>query len=150
MIASGVLIAALLAGVPQTETQAHAFVVTGAGRFAQAADTASITREGAVARMRVLQVADKDFHVGETAYWGGWSWWRFDCAARTADRLDFASVREGGVEGPAMADNQPAYPIVSGGDADELAAVACADEPPASHAATVEDAVRLGRAAIGD
>ena len=148
MTAIGVLIAALLANAPQA--QSHAFVITGAGRFAQAADTASISRDGDTARMRVLQVADKDFHVGDVAYWGGWSWWSFDCAARTADRLDFASVREGGVEGPSMADEQPAYPIASGGDADELAAVACAAEPPASHAATVEEAVRLGRAAIRD
>ncbi|MGQ2991517.1 MAG: hypothetical protein ACT6RD_13200 [Brevundimonas sp.] len=132
------------------DSQSHAFVITGAGRFAQAADTASIVREGDTVRMRVLQVADKDFHVGDVAYWGGWSWWRFDCAARTADRLDFASVREGGIEGPAMTENQPAYSIVSGGDADELAAVACAAEPPASQAVTLEDAVRLGRAAIGD
>lgn len=148
MITSGVLIAALLATAPQT--QPHAFVITGAGRFAQAADTASITRDGDLARMRVLQVADRDFHVGDVAYWGGWSWWSFDCAARTADRLDFASVREGGAEGPAMAENQPAYPIVAGGDADELATVACAAEPPAPQAVTLEDAVRLGRTAIGD
>ena len=144
----GALAAAVLSFLPvQTP---HAFVITGAGRFAQAADTASITRDGDVARMRVLQVADEDFHVGDVAYWGGWSWWSFDCAARTADRLDFASVRAGGAEGPAMGENQPAYPIVAGGDADELAAVACAEEPPASQAATLEDAVRLGRAAIGD
>ena len=148
MIASGVLIAALMASAPHSPP--HAFVITGAGRFAQAADTASITRDGDVVRIRVLQVADQNFHVGETAYWGGWSWWSLDCAARTADRLDFASVREGGAEGPSMPDDQPAYPIVSGGDAEELAAVACAAEPPVSQAATVEDAVRLGRAAIGD
>lgn len=140
------MVAAWLATVPQT--QPHAFVVTGAGRFAQAADTASITREGAVARMRVLQVADRDFHVGDTAYWGGWSWWRFDCAARTADRLDFASVREGGVEGPAMADGQPPFDAAPGGDAAELLAVACAASPPTATATTVADAVRQGRAAL--
>ena len=56
-------------------TAPHAFVITGAGRFAQAADLASLTRDGDTARMRVLQVADRDFHVGQTAYWGGWSWW---------------------------------------------------------------------------
>lgn len=141
---------ALAVGLVLQTIPPHAFVITGAGRFAQAADTASIIRDGDVARMRVLQVADRDFHVGGVAYWGGWSWWRFDCAARTADRLDFASVREGGAEGPTVAENQPAYPIVAGGDADELAAVACAEEPPASQAATLEDAVRLGRTAIGD
>lgn len=128
----------------------HAFVITGAGRFAQAADTASIARDGDMARMRVLQVADKDFHVGDTPYWGGWSWWSFDCAAHTADRLDFASVRVGGAEGPAMPETQPAFPIVSGGDADELAAVACAAQPPPAQALTIDEAVALGRTAIGD
>ena len=36
--------------------------------------------------------------IGGVAYVGGWSWWRFDCAARTADRLDFASLRADGTE----------------------------------------------------
>ncbi|MGA0546137.1 surface-adhesin E family protein [Brevundimonas sp. VNH65] len=130
------------------EVPRHAFVITGAGRFAQAADTASITRDGDISRMRVLQVADKDFRVGETAYWGGWSWWRFDCAANTTDRLDFASVREGGAEGPAMADNQPAYDAAPGGDAAELLAVACAASPPPATATTVVEAVRQGRTAL--
>lgn len=128
----------------------HAFVLTGAGRFAQMADAASIVRDGDQARMRVLQVADRDFHVGDVAYWGGWSWWSFDCAARTADRLDFASVREGGAEGPAMPDIQPALPAAPGGDAAELLDLACAAAPPASVAATVEEAVRQGRAALAD
>lgn len=129
-------------------TAPHAFVITGAGRFAQAADTASIVREGDVARMRVLQVADKDFHVGDTPYWGGWSWWSFDCAARTADRLDFASVRVGGAEGPSMPETQPAYPAAPGGDAAELLAVACAAVPPRATADTVAEAVRQGREAL--
>lgn len=158
MLNPGLPIAFLLSISPPQATQAqppedhptHAFVITGAGRFAQAADTASISREGDMARMRVLQVADKDFHVGQIPYWGGWSWWAFDCAARTADRLDFASVREGGTEGPSTPENQPAFPIAPGGDADELAAVACAPQPPPAQAATVQDAVALGHAAIGD
>lgn len=126
----------------------HAFVVTGAGRFAQVADAASILREGSTARMRVLQVADSEFTVAGTHYWGGWSWWSFDCEAWTADRLDFASVRAGGHVGPAMADHAQAYPIAKGGEADELANLACADEMPAIQARSLEEAVRLGRLAM--
>ena len=67
-------------------------VLTGVGRWAVFADAASITREGDGTRMRAFQVAETDFTAGGQAYWGGWSWWRFDCAAGTADRLDFAMV----------------------------------------------------------
>lgn len=142
------MVALLLGLLIQVGAPEHAFIITGAGRFAQAADTASITRDGDVARMRVLQVADKDFHVGDVAYWGGWSWWAFDCAANTADRLDFASVREGGAEGPSMAETQPAYDAAPGGDAAELLAVACASTPPQATATTVAEAVRQGREAL--
>ena len=142
------MIALLFGLLLQDEAPRHAFIITGAGRFAQAADTASIARDGDMSRMRVLQVADKDFHVGDIAYWGGWSWWRFDCAASTADRLDFASVREGGAEGPAMADDQPAYDAAPGGDAAELLTVACASTPPQATATTVAEAVRQGREAL--
>lgn len=126
----------------------HAFVVTGTGRFAQVADAASILRDGSKARMRVLQVADSEFTVAGTHFWGGWSWWSFDCKLRTADRLDFASVREGGLVGPLMADDTPAHPIAPGGDAEELARLACSDQLPAIQARTLEDAVRLGRQAM--
>ena len=142
------MVALLLGLLIQVGAPEHAFIITGAGRFAQAADTASITRDGDVARMRVLQVADKDFHVGDVAYWGGWSWWAFDCAANTADRLDFASVREGGAEGPSMPETQPPYDAAPGGDAAELLAVACATTPPQATASTVPEAVRQGREAL--
>jgi hypothetical protein len=144
------LVSSLVLAAQTPSPSPHAFVLTGSGRFAQMADAASITREGDTARMRVLQVADKDFHVGDVAYWGGWSWWAFDCSGRTADRLDFASVREGGAEGPAMADNQPAYEAAPGGDAAELLALACAPERPAAQAMTVAGAVTLGRQALTD
>lgn len=139
------LIAALMVLQGQPD---HAFVVTGSGRFAQVADMASIARDADTARMRVLQVADSQFTVAGTHFWGGWSWWQFDCELRTADRLDFASVREGGLVGPSVADHAPAYPIVSGGDAEELARLACSDERPPIEAWTLEDAVRLGRQAM--
>lgn len=124
-------------------------VLTGVGRFAVLADLSSVSRTGDMARMRSLQVTEEDFQAGGQTYWGGWSWWTFDCAARTADRLDFASVREGGAEGPAMPDPAPAYAAASGGDAAELLEVAC---DPASageaDASDLADAVRVGRAAL--
>ncbi|MBW8303324.1 MAG: hypothetical protein K0M78_05150 [Brevundimonas sp.] len=124
-------------------------VLTGVGRFAVLADLSTIDREGDTVRMRALQVAEEDFQAGGQSYWGGWSWWAFDCRARTADRLDFASVREDGVEGPATPDAAPAYPAAPGGDAAELLAVACdpatAGEADADNLA---DAVRIGRSAL--
>ena len=123
-------------------------VLTGVGRFAVLADLSTVSRDGDMTRMRSL-VTEEDFTVGGQTYWGGWSWWTFDCRSRTADRLDFASVRTGGAEGPATPDAAPAYPAAPGGDAAELLAVAC---DPASageaDADTLQDAVRVGRAAL--
>ena len=141
------LIAAALAAL-SSPPQDHAFVLTGAGRFAVLADVASLEREADVATLRSFQVVEPDFKAGGNAYWGGWSRWRFDCTARTADRLDFASVREGGAEGPATPDAAPAYPAVAGGDAAELLAVACSTERPVPQVRTLEEAVRLGRSAL--
>ena len=124
---------------------AHAFVLTGVGRFAVFADAATIERGPEGVRMRSLQVAEEDFTVGTTRYWGGWSWWRFDCEAGTADRLDFASVAVGGLEGPAMVEPAQAYPASPGGDAAELLAPACGTVELQDVATTVEDAVRMGR-----
>lgn len=124
-------------------------VLTGVGRFAVLADLSTIDRDGDEVRMRSLQVAEEDFTAGGQSYWGGWSWWAFNCRTRTADRLDFASVREGGAEGPVTPDTAPAYPAAPGGDAAELLAVAC---DPASageaDADNLADAVRVGRAAL--
>ena len=129
--------------------EAPRLVLTGVGRFAVLADLSTISRDGDTVRMRSLQVAEGDFEVAGQTYWGGWSWWSFDCGAKTADRLDFASVREGGAEGPATPDTAPPHPAAPGGDAAELLAVAC---DPASageaDADNLEDAVRVGRAAL--
>lgn len=130
--------------------KAHALVLTGVGRFVVFADSATIMRAPDGVRMRSLQVVEEDFTVGTTRYWGGWSWWRFDCAAGTADRLDFASVAVGGAEGPATTEGQPAYPAAPGGDAAELLAVACGTAEAKVVATTVEDAVRIGRAAMAE
>ena len=142
------LVALLSVRAAPARSQDHAFILTGAGRFAVMADVASIEPDGDGVRMRAFQVAEPGFAVGDTAYWGGWSWWRFDCAARTADRLDFASVRETGQEGPAMPDAAPAYDAAPGGDAAELLAVACSPALQSSGVRTLEEAVALGRAAL--
>ncbi|MDY6923693.1 MAG: hypothetical protein SWI22_07035 [Pseudomonadota bacterium] len=145
----GLMIATPAGAVSAAPQDGPQLVLTGVGRFAVLADLATIARDGGRVRMRSLQVAEADFTVGGQTYWGGWSWWSFDCAARTADRLDFASVREGGAEGPATPDAAPAYDAAPGGDAAELLAVACdpvsAGEADADNLA---DAVRLGRAAL--
>lgn len=126
-------------------------VLTGVGRWAMFADAASITADGdSAVRMRSLQVADADFTIGDKAYWGGWSWWRFDCAEQTGQRLDFASLAADGTEGPITPVNGAPEPLAPGGDAAELAAVACAAKPPIADAGSVADAVRLGRAQLND
>jgi hypothetical protein len=130
---------------------AHELVLTGVGRFAMFADAATIARGPDGVRMRSFQVVEEDFTVGTRRYQGGWSWWRFDCEAGTADRLDFASVAADGSEGPATPEGQPAYPAVAGGDAAGLLAVACQGvEAGAAVATTLDEAVRIGRARLGD
>ncbi|GLS00667.1 hypothetical protein GCM10007859_06750 [Brevundimonas denitrificans] len=123
----------------------HRFVFLGAGRFAQFADMASLRPEGSGGRIRVFQVVEPDFRAGGAAYWGGWSWWRFDCDASQVDRLDFASVREGGEEGPATPDAAPAYEAAQGGDAFEILVAACNPEDQGTDAGTLEEAVAHGR-----
>ncbi len=127
------------------------FVLAHLGRFAVFADRASIERQGDTATMRALQIADAGFQVGGQAYWGGWSRWRFDCSARTADRLDFASVKEGGETAAPFPDDAPAYDAAQGGEAAKLLDIACAEAwADGADARTVEEAVRLGRAALAD
>ena len=130
--------------------QDHALVLTGAGRFAIFADVASVTPDGDGVRMRSLQVSEEDMVIGGVAYAGGWSWWRFDCAGRTGQRLDFASLAADGTEGPITPVNGAPEPLAPGGDAAELAAVACAAKPPIADAGSVAGAVRLGRAQLND
>lgn len=130
--------------------QDHALVLTGVGRFAIFADAASITPDGDGVRMRSLQVSEEDMAIGDVAYSGGWSWWRFDCAAQTADRLDFASLRADGVEGPITPTKSSPYAIAPGGDAAELAAVACGMEARTADAVSTADAVRIGRERMKD
>ena len=108
-----------------------------------------IKREGDVARMRELQVTEAGFKVGDVTYVGGWSRWTFDCRARTADRLDFSSLKADGTEGPATPDAAPAYDAAPGGDAAELLAIACGGERPAQ-ALTLQQAISQGQRALAD
>ncbi len=144
--------AAALALIPTwaaAQEATHDLVLAHQGRFAVFADRASIERSGDIAGMRALQVADAGFRVGDQPYWGGWSRWRFDCAARTADRLDFASVKEGGEEAAPFPDAAPAYDAAPGGEAAALLDIACTESrASAADARSVEAAVRLGRAAL--
>ena len=126
-----------------------ALVQTGVGRFAQYADVASIVRQGDAARMRSLQVAEQGFHVGDVLYVGGWSRWAFDCVAGTAYRLDFASLRSDGSEGPATPDPAPAFPAAPGGDAAELMAVACGVQA-APNGLSLSEAIIRGQAALAE
>ena len=127
----------------------HRLVLVGVGQFAVMADLSTISRDGDRARMRSLQVAGEAFEAAGQAYWGGWSWWAFDCKAGTADRLDFASVREGGAVGPATPDPAPAYVVPPGKDTAELLDVACDPDPAGeADADNLVDAVRVGRAAL--
>jgi hypothetical protein len=127
----------------------HRFVFLGAGRFAQYADLASLVPEGPGGRIRVFQVVEPGFTAGGAAYWGGWSWWRFDCdPGGKVDRLDFASVREGGEEGPATPDDAPAYEAARGGDAFEMVVAACNPGDYGIDATTLLEAVTHGRAQL--
>jgi hypothetical protein len=123
-------------------------VETGVGRFAVYADVASITRDGDLKRMRGLQVTEDGFEVAGVAYVGGWSRWAFDCAARTADRLDFASLRADLSEGPSTPDTSPPYPAAPGGDAAELLAVACGEA--LLETLSLEEAIRRGRSRLAE
>ncbi|WP_296177376.1 hypothetical protein [uncultured Brevundimonas sp.] len=148
--ALAVLTAGLVLSATSAAAQDHALVLTGVGRFAIFADAASLTPDGEGVRMRSLQVSEEDMVIGGIAYAGGWSWWRFDCAAQTADRLDFASLKADGTEGPITPENAPPYAIAPGGDAAELAAVACGAESRATDAISTADAVRIGRERMKD
>ncbi|MFN4296045.1 MAG: surface-adhesin E family protein [Brevundimonas sp.] len=143
------LAAALHTAAPQPI--AHDLVLSSVGRFAVFADRASLQREGDVVTIRALQVVEPGFEAGGRAYAGGWSHWRFDCAARTGDRLDFASLAEDGTEGPATPDSTPPAPVSPGGDMGDLFDIACGGAAADDEGvATAAAAVSLGRARLAE
>lgn len=148
LAAAAILSAASPSLAQDASSEARRLALVGHGRFAVFADLDTVAREGDTVRVRALQVGEAGFEVAGRAYWGGWSWWRFDCSAETADRLDFASLLEGGEEGPSTPENAPAFPAAPGGDAHELLQVACASPPLAADAGSVAEAVAMGRALL--
>lgn len=117
------------------------------GAFAMFTDLDSVTREGTVARFRVLQVTEEGFTAGGVAYVGGWRWFEVDCAARTARGLGFASVRADGVDGPVTGTPGTMAPIPTGGLEDEAAKVVCDGASPlgAADVGGLDAAVAAGR-----
>lgn len=151
MLVAASLVALLSSPAVAQDEEPHHLVLAGVGRFAVFADLSSAEAHWDGVRMRAFQVAEEDFEVAGQAYWGGWSWWRFDCDARTADRLDFAAVKAGGAEGPAISDDAPPYEAAEGGDAAELLEMACrAPSNWRDGHETLEAAVRAGRAALAE
>lgn len=143
------LAAALQTAAPQPSN--HDLVLSSVGRFAVFADRASLRREGEMVTVRALQVVEPGFEAGGRAYAGGWSNWRFDCAARTGDRLDFASLAEDGTEGPATPDSTPPAPVSPGGDMGDLFDIACGGAAAAAETVTtMAAAVSLGRARLAE
>ena len=140
--------AAALSSAP-AEAQEPRLVLSGVGRFAVFVDLSTREMSGSQVRVRTLQVAETGFEVEGQPFWGGWSWWAFDCEARTADRLDFASVLTDGVEGPSVPEDQPPFPVSPGGDAEEMLTVACTGTAPEGPVlGSVEAAVEEGHRRI--
>ncbi len=126
-------------------------VLSGLGRFAVFADRDSMEREDQTVTLRALQVAETGFEAGGRAYVGGWSAWRFDCARRMGDRLDFSSLAEDGTEGPVTPEAAPARPVGEDGEMAALFEIACgAPAADAVTAASVDEAIALGRARLAE
>ena len=145
-----ILIAAALQAAASQPAD-HDLVLSSVGRFAVFADRASLQREGEAVTIRALQVVEPGFEAGGRAYAGGWSNWRFDCAGRTGDRLDFASLAEDGTEGPATPDSTPPAPVSPGGDMGDLFEIACGAVAAEAEALTsATEAVSRGRALLAE
>ena len=125
-------------------------VLVGVGRVAVYADTATIAREMPdPAWIRSLQVAEQGFTAGGVTYIGGWSRWAFDCRQRTADRLDFASLKADLTEGPAVPDTAPPYEAAPGSDELALLVMACTQTPDPS-GLSLHQAIEEGQAALAE
>lgn len=121
------------------------------GRFATFADLTSVRWTGRAAKLRVLQVAEGGFKAGAEEFWGGWRHEVIDCDARTIAHAGFSSIRAGGREGPLTGDQRPAQPLPAGSTDEAVAKVVCDGWRPFAKvpaAASIEDAVRIGRPLI--
>ena len=117
--------------------------MTGQGRFTYFAALDTISPMAANLRQLDALQLSEPIEIGTETYIGGWSRWVFDCEARTAQRLDFSSLKADGTRGPATPTRGQAYPLVAGGDAAELAAVACGEVERRIDARTLQEAVKL-------
>ena len=113
------------------------------GRFTYFADLDSVSHDGNFARVRSLQLTDEPMVISSKSYIGGYSWWRFDCVRKTAQRLDYASLSEDTVVGPVTPINGTEIDLAPGGEAAELAAVACGFVEPRVDASTLAQAIAL-------
>lgn len=144
------LSALVLAHAPLEPAQPPQLGLVGLGRFAVLADISTRKAEGGTVVMRSLQVSEEDLLIGPKRYIGGWSWWRFDCADSTAERLDYASLTSDLIEGPQTPIGQPPYPISPGGDAAELFDIACGHTSLSQTVGSVPEAVTLARKAMAN
>jgi hypothetical protein len=110
-------------------------------------DMDSVTRIGALAKFRVLQVTEAGFTVGEIAYVGGWRYFELDCATRRARSLGFSSLRADGIEGPVTGGAGVMEAIPPGGLEDAAAQVVCEGKAPlgVGDLAGIDEAVKAGR-----
>ncbi|WP_297802934.1 hypothetical protein [uncultured Brevundimonas sp.] len=135
---------ALLFGGQDPLSAERQLQMTGQGRFTYFADLSTVADDGnGVRRLRALQLSDEPMMIGDVAFIGGWSNWSFDCVQRTARRIDFSSLRSDGVEGPATPVQTGVYPLSPGGDAAELAAVACGEIEQKIDARNLNEAIAL-------
>lgn len=145
------MLATALMATPVLAEQAASqqLMLSGQGRFAQFADVATraADADGKV-RIRVLQLSTEPMVIGTHTYVGGWSWWQFECRAdgpHSGYRQDFASVRDDGHIGPATPTREQSMSLAPGGDAAELAAIACGDVEIRLHANDVASALALAK-----
>jgi len=144
--AGALFLAALTAAASPAFAQADGLrlQLTGQGRFTYFADLDSVRPHAdGRASLRALQLNDEPMQLGDKRYLGGWSLWAFDCDNRSAQRLDFQSLTDDGQLGPATPTRTAPYPLAAGGDAAELAAVACREAEPRVDARTLAEAIAL-------
>lgn len=144
--AGALFLAALTATASPAFAQADGLrlQLTGQGRFTYFADLDSVhPHTDGRASLRALQLNDEPMQIGDKRYLGGWSLWAFDCDNRSAQRLEFQSLTDDGQLGPATPTRTEPYPLVAGGDAAELAAVACREAEPRVDARTLAEAIAL-------
>ncbi len=146
-VRAGALFLAALTATPSpafAQADGLRLQLTGQGRFTYFGDLDSVRpHTDGRASLRALQLNDEPMQIGDKRYLGGWSLWAFDCDNRSAQRLDFQSLTDDGQLGPATPTRTAPYPLAAGGDAAELAAVACRETETRVDARTLTEAIAL-------